>query len=114
MKKLLLIVLIISISITIVSCKRAYNPNSPDSTTEQATIESEPSTDGKVDRNLMTATAKQYGITHENYPSKASKTVPSYKRLINGEVDLILVPYASQDVLNLAKKSDVELEFILS
>lgn len=142
MRKLLIILLIISISLTNVSCKKVEDIPTPlDTTTEQATLEDKPSIKVNVDRNLMTVTAEQYGITHENYPkidgststlhlsrqinlnmyesttnanypSKASKTVPSYKRLIEGEVDLILVPYASQDVLNLAKESGVELEFI--
>lgn len=90
--------------------------------------------------NTMGETAAQYGVTHENYPridgststrgiamainramyrysendnrpEDVSKTVPSYKRLIAGEVDLILVPYASSEVLALAEKSGVELEF---
>lgn len=142
MRKLLIILLIISISLTIVSCRKVGdNPNPLDTTIEKPTIESTPNTSDEINRNLMTATAEEYGITHdnypkidgststlhlskvinlimydsqinENYPSKASKTVPSYKRLINGEVDLILVPSASQDVLNLAKESGVELEFI--
>lgn len=141
MKRLLLILLII-ISLTIVSCKRIEDIPKPSNTTiEKPTIESTPNTSDKVDRNLMTATAEEYGITHENYPkidgststlhlskvinlimydsqinenypTVASKTVPSYKRLINGEVDLIIVPSASKDVLNLAKESEVELEFI--
>ena len=142
MKKLLIIVLIIGISLTIISCtKLEDNPTPPETTTEQPTVESKPSISDVDDRNLMTVTAEEYGITHdnypkidgststlhlsrqinmtmyksqgnENYPSEASKTVPSYKRLINGEVDLILVPSASQDVLKLAKESGVELEFI--
>ncbi|MEY8355561.1 substrate-binding domain-containing protein [Lachnospiraceae bacterium 54-53] len=45
------------------------------------------------------------------YPQKASKTVPSYRRLICGEVDMILVPYASDTVLEEAKNAGVELEF---
>lgn len=50
-------------------------------------------------------------IESEVYPRLASKTVPSYQLLIDGEVDLILVPYASQEVLDRAKKAGVELEF---
>ena len=141
MRKVLIIILIISISLTIVSCKKVEDiPTPPDTTIEQATVESKPSIKEEVDKNLMTATAEEYGITHENYPiidgststlqlsrvinlimyesqtnanypSEASKTVPSYKRLINEEVDLIIVPSASKDVLNLAKESGVELEF---
>lgn len=35
-----------------------------------------------------------------DFPESASKTVPSYRKLIDGEVDMIFVPYASEDVLN--------------
>lgn len=45
------------------------------------------------------------------YPAEASRTVPSYEKLIAGEADLILVPYASSDVLAQAKAEGVELEF---
>ena len=142
MKKLILITLLILIPLTILSCNKIEDTREgPNTTTEQPTIEDKPDLPEVPDKNLMTKTAAAYGITHDNYPkidgststlglsreinmamykseengnfpSKASKTVPSYKRLIDGEVDLIIVPYASQDVLNLAKKSGVELEFI--
>lgn len=46
-----------------------------------------------------------------NYPETASKTVPSYHKLIEGEVDLIFVPYASEDVLKAADDAGVELVF---
>lgn len=91
----------------------------------------------------MTDTAKQYGITDNNYPkidgststlpivqkiysamydeaavgfydsfpNAASKTVPSYHKLIDGEVDLIIVPSAGKAVLDAAKEKGVELEF---
>ena len=45
------------------------------------------------------------------YPETASRTVPSYEKLIAGEVDLILVPYASADVLHVAEQAGVGLEF---
>jgi len=98
------------------------------------------STDNEKDTSIMSDIANELGITHQNYPridgststlaivqainrtiyrseanenfpETASKTVPSYKLLINGEVDMIIVPYASSDVLALAKKAGVELEF---
>lgn len=47
----------------------------------------------------------------DGYPTKASKTVPAYHLLIDGEVDMILVPYASTDVLEEAENAGVELEF---
>ncbi|HKM38667.1 MAG TPA: substrate-binding domain-containing protein [bacterium] len=48
---------------------------------------------------------------NDNFPTEASKTVPSYKLLLEGEVDLILVPYASREVLDLAQEKGLELEF---
>ena len=47
----------------------------------------------------------------DGYPTVASKTVPSYRLLIDGEADIILVPYASADVLAEAEKAGVQLEF---
>lgn len=46
-----------------------------------------------------------------NYPEIASKTVPSYHKLIEGDVDLIFVPYASEDVLKAAEDAGVKLVF---
>ena len=96
----------------------------------------------ETSKNIMSSTADTLGITHENYPridgssstlgiveginramyvdsckndnwpEAASKTVPSYKLLINDEVDMIFVPYASFDILKLAEDSGVKLEFI--
>ena len=54
---------------------------------------------------------KYIGYELSNLPQVASKTVPSYEKLISNQVDMILVPYASQEVLDKAKKSGVELEF---
>lgn len=47
----------------------------------------------------------------ENYPWEPLRTVPSYEALINGEVDLILVPYASPAVREQAQQAGVELEY---
>ncbi|SDG30356.1 PstS family phosphate ABC transporter substrate-binding protein [Desulfosporosinus hippei] len=51
------------------------------------------------------------GANTDGYPTKASKTVPSYRLLIEGKVDVIFVPYASADVLEEAENAGVELEF---
>lgn len=48
---------------------------------------------------------------NDNYPETASKTVPSYNLLIEGAVDMIIVPYASKDVLEYADKNNVKLLF---
>ena len=49
---------------------------------------------------------------HPNMPKAHSKTIESYKRLINGEADIIIVPDPSEDVTALAEQSGVELKFI--
>lgn len=54
------------------------------------------------------ATAEPYG----GAPRGAAKTVPSYKSLIAGDVDLIIVPDPSKEVRALEKKNGVELEYI--
>jgi len=47
----------------------------------------------------------------DGFPQTASKTVPSYNLLIDGDVDMIIVPYASADVMEAAEDAGVELEF---
>lgn len=131
MRKDKAILLIIFLTIILSSCQKfVVIPK----TTEIPTIESQSSV------NLMSSTAKEYGITDENfpkidgststlsivraikramyqeggnnnYPETASKTVPSYKLLINGNVNMIIVPYASSDVIALAESEGVKLEF---
>lgn len=49
---------------------------------------------------------------HPNMPKAHSKTIESYKRLINGEANIIIVPDPSEDVTALAEQSGVELKFI--
>ncbi|MCR1897921.1 substrate-binding domain-containing protein [Irregularibacter muris] len=140
MKKLLF-VLILIMALSFVSCTKSPDVSkSTDSTSENSTVNNSPKFNNQVSNNLMSDTAEKLGITHENYPKIngststlamarainkaiykydendhfpkiASKTVPSYKLLIEGEVDMILVPYASSDVLALAEDAGVELEF---
>ena len=45
-------------------------------------------------------------------PQKASKTMPSYERLIKGEVDLIIVPDPSKEVEQMAGNAGIELAYI--
>jgi len=124
MKKQYIFILVLVIIISFCGC--VSNAQS----TETETIE--------LGIPVMSATAGIYGVNDENYPKidgststlpivqaihevmykeggiypeTASKTVPSYELLINGEVDLILVPYASTDVLALAEQNGVNLEF---
>ncbi|MBQ4347090.1 MAG: substrate-binding domain-containing protein [Firmicutes bacterium] len=44
-------------------------------------------------------------------PREAAKTMKAYDMLIEGEADMIIVPYASDDVFEKAKEAGVELEF---
>ena len=59
-----------------------------------------------------------YRMFYNNYdkapgfPKKHSKTVESYKRLIDGEVEMIFVPDASEDVMKYAEEKGVNLKFI--
>lgn len=62
--------------------------------------------------SIVQAIYREMQPNGENYPETALKTVPSYERLINGDLDMIFVPYASSDVLDLAKQKGVELDFI--
>lgn len=71
----------------------------------------------RVDGSTSTLSLVQcaYELMHQTwdnplYPAKASKTVPSYKKLIEGKADLILTPSPSQEVLELARAAGVELE----
>jgi len=129
--------LILIMTITFVLCSKSSNiPNSLKPISEKQTVDSNYGSH----KNDMTDTAKQLGITHQNYPridgststlsivrainmamyqsaendnfpQTASKTVPSYKLLIEGKVDMIIVPYASSDILTLAENKDAKLEF---
>lgn len=49
---------------------------------------------------------------HEARPAVHSKTIQSYKKLIAGEADVILVPDPNEEVQQLAKDSGVELLYI--
>ena len=60
---------------------------------------------------MVRSDTSSYDEYYAYYPSKASKEAHSYQLLINGDVDLIIVPYASEDVLREAKDAGVELEF---
>ncbi len=132
MKKNLIAFLVVIITISFISCKKDV---SPPTTPETSTKE-----ESNLSTTIMSNTAKEYGITDENYPKidgstsmfsivrainrvmyegnensnypeTASKTVPSYNLLINGDVDMIIVPYASSDVLEFAESKGVNLEF---
>jgi len=57
--------------------------------------------------------AGQWEAQRNYVPWRTSRTVPSYRRLIADEVDLIFVPHASDYVLALVEEAGVGLEFFL-
>ena len=52
------------------------------------------------------------GKSTENLSITHSKTENAYLNLINGDVDLILVPYPTDEELEIARKTGVELEMV--
>ncbi len=132
MKRIISLLLVSLVLLTLCAC----SDNGAAET--QATLTTQPAPQGN-DAITMTVAANALGITAKNYPridgststlsivqavyramygenatgypTRASKTVPSYRLLINGEVDMILVPYASAEVLKEAENAGVELEF---
>lgn len=65
----------------------------------------------KLVQEIYKEVFKYVGYQLSDLPQKASKTVPSYEKLILNQVDMIIVPYASEEVLKKALKAGVELEF---
>lgn len=141
MRKLLSFELIFVLALSFISCTKSPDIlESTGSTFENATVNNDSNLSNQSPKNLMSGTADKLGITHQNYPridgststleivrainkamyqnnendnfpETASKTVPSYKLLIDGKVDMIIVPYASSDILALAEGAGIELEF---
>ncbi len=57
----------------------------------------------------------QYYLNYQNhpdFPKSHSKTSNSYKRLIDGEVDMIFVPDPSEDIRSYAEEKGVTLKYI--
>ena len=50
--------------------------------------------------------------TWNGLPAEAAQTVKSYKMLIDGSLDLIIVPDPSEEVKSMANENGVELEYI--
>lgn len=136
MKKLLAFLMAVTFLLSLAACDRASAdsqttgptetppettvPESPMSDTAKAlgiTAENYPRIDGSTStldivRNIWYNMHKEGTEEYDAGDSlEASRTVPSYHLLIDGEVDMILVTYASQDVLQAAADAGVELEF---
>lgn len=141
MKRTFAILLILTMVFLFVSCKKFMdNSEQSESQYEQPIVNDNLNFDNGIVDNSMSETANELGITHQNYPKidgststlsivrainmamyknsgndnfleKASKTVPSYKLLIDDKVDMIIVPYASSEILGEAENKGVKLEF---
>ena len=64
-----------------------------------------------ITKNIYSAYYHNY-YNHPDFPKNHSKTVASYKRLIDGEVEMIFVPDAGEDVIKYAEEKGVKLKFI--
>jgi phosphate transport system substrate-binding protein len=94
----------------------AEKKSSEISVSMEVTPENYPRIDGSTStlrlvQEIYKEVFKYAGYQLSDLPQEASKTVPSYEKLISNQVDMILVPYASEEVLNKALKARVELEF---
>lgn len=116
-----LIISIIAIAIVIGACIGAYfyftkdnDNNEVVSTSPIYTAESFPKVDASTaTQPLVRAFFKDFtGTSDENIEFNFTQTHQSYEKLINGDVDLILVTQPSEDELELAKAKGIELEVI--
>ncbi|MHB8077327.1 PstS family phosphate ABC transporter substrate-binding protein [Desulfosporosinus fructosivorans] len=141
MKKMAIIIIAVFLLLSLSTGLERADTFSDQDTTLTVVTGSDYSTDHQTSENVMSSLANQLEITNQNYPKidgststlpivraineamylsmenddypqTASKTVPSYQRLINGEVDMIIVPYASSDVLATAAEVGIRLEFV--
>ncbi len=64
-----------------------------------------------ITQNIYSAYYRNYD-NHPDFPKAHSKTVASYKRLIDGEVEMIFVPDAGEEMLKYAEEKNVKLKFI--
>ena len=65
----------------------------------------------QITQNIYRSYYQNYE-NHPDFPKAHSKTVASYKRLIDGEVEMIFVPDAGEEVLRYAEEKNVKLKFI--
>ena len=65
----------------------------------------------EITKNIYNAFYQNYNKA-DGFPKAHSKTTNSYKRLIDGEVEMIFVPDAGEEVERYAKEKGVKLKFI--
>lgn len=93
-----------------------FNSNAPAIRRQEAPDIEIPILDGST--STYSITQNIYSLFYNNFekapgfPKSHSKTVESYKRLIDGEVEMIFVPDAGEDVMKYADEKGVKLKFI--
>lgn len=93
-----------------------FNNNAPAIRREEAPDIEIPILDGST--STYSITQNIYQVFYNNFdkapgfPKSHSKTTNSYKRLIDGEVEMIFVPDAGEDVMKYADEKGVKLKFI--
>ena len=121
---------IIVLGVVIVLCVSAYflvdnfviKPNSKQQNNAEETVNDEPlytmAAFPKIDASLATQPltdaiiANFTGLDKDKIVTNYSNTHPAYVKLINDEVDLIVVTEPSKEELQLAKEKGVELEVV--
>lgn len=118
MKKFLITILVLFImAIIVIACIFTFNYFTQEtkySTEPLFTIENYPKVDASLATQPLTnAFIKNFINTEVNVDElEYTNTHPGYVKLINGEVDLIVVTEPSEDELALARAKGVELEII--
>lgn len=76
--------------------------------------ENYPKVDGSISTLALSEAYKKAftGISEQNIDVTHNKTDKSYVNLINGNADLILTTYPSEEELKLAKDAEIELEIV--
>ena len=93
-----------------------FRNNAPAIKRDGAPSEEIPILDGSTSTHDITSNIfREYYLNHENHPNfpkQHSKTSNSYKRLIDGEVEMIFVPDPSEDIKQYAEEKGVKLKYI--
>lgn len=114
------VLLVIIMILVIVACLVAYIFFTQERTTEEPieetifSLENYPKIDGSIATIRLAEAFKANftGTDIQNIEVNHNKTHEAYVNLINGEADLILVTYPSEDEQKLAKDNNVELEIV--
>lgn len=119
--KIINILLIVIMILVVLGCAVGYlyfakaKPVEEDNNKETLfTLKNYPKIDGSISTLPLAEAFKSAftGTDIENVDVTHSKTHNAYLNLINKNVDLILVPYPSEEELQLAEQAEVELEIV--